>query len=349
MIGIAKSGFALITQCRRRVYQWHSRRFLRRKEPFLSLGMRRIYLKPETFAAAFVLTFFVMLFASINYGLNTGFLFSFVVISYGMVSAIFVFGNIFRLRLTSKPELILGVFAGDMATLSLAITNPTKKIRCAVEVSLHDELIETPSVVVNIPPKSTLPVEIDLQTTQRGKMSAPLLRVHTSFPFGLFRAWSYWNCGIDLIVYPAPEKLENSELPFCYTEGVDQAEKQSKGSEDSDFAGVRPYRTGDSKRHLAWRNIARADALTTGVLFSKQYDSNITQNERTFAIDLLPESLSLEQKLSRLVRLILDAEQAGAAYCLSLPGNRIGPSFGEHHRATCLSALALYQPSQPTV
>jgi uncharacterized protein (DUF58 family) len=57
---------------------------------------------------------------------------------------------------------------------------------------------------------------------------------------------------------------------------------------------------------------------------------------------LLPASLGLEQRLSRLAGWVLAAESAGAHYGLRLPGVEISPGRGDAHRGACLQALALY-------
>jgi len=46
--------------------------------------------------------------------------------------------------------------------------------------------------------------------------------------------------------------------------------------------------------------------------------------------------------LSRLCRWVIDADEAGIAYGLSLPGLHLAPACGERHRQQCLEALALF-------
>jgi uncharacterized protein (DUF58 family) len=57
---------------------------------------------------------------------------------------------------------------------------------------------------------------------------------------------------------------------------------------------------------------------------------------------LLPATLAIETRLSRLAGWVVDAERSGALYGLRLPGTELAPSHGEAHRATCLQALALF-------
>ena len=59
---------------------------------------------------------------------------------------------------------------------------------------------------------------------------------------------------------------------------------------------------------------------------------------------LLPGAFGLEQRLSRLAGWVLAAERSGAVYGLRLPGIELAAGRGDAHAASCLQALALYQP-----
>ena len=56
----------------------------------------------------------------------------------------------------------------------------------------------------------------------------------------------------------------------------------------------------------------------------------------------LPPGLSQEAKLSRLTRLVLEADRQGLRYGMRLPGLALEPDTGEAHRLACLRQLALY-------
>ena len=50
----------------------------------------------------------------------------------------------------------------------------------------------------------------------------------------------------------------------------------------------------------------------------------------------------VEPRLSRLAAWVAQAESAGAAYGLRLPGEALPPAQGEAHRRACLERLALW-------
>ena len=103
-----------------------------------------------------------------------------------------------------------------------------------------------------------------------------------------------------------------------------------------EFAGLRPYRSGDSLRHIAWKAAARDDTLLT-----KQFAGR-ADAELWLSWDALPQGFDTEQRLSHLVRWVLDADRAGLACGLRIPGCTLPIASGAAHRTACLSALALY-------
>ena len=55
----------------------------------------------------------------------------------------------------------------------------------------------------------------------------------------------------------------------------------------------------------------------------------------------------VEERLSRLTRWVLEADERGMAYGLILPNREIKSQRGEAHRRQCLEALALFNlPTQ---
>lgn len=50
----------------------------------------------------------------------------------------------------------------------------------------------------------------------------------------------------------------------------------------------------------------------------------------------------IEERLSRLCAMVLEAERRGLGYGLRLPGREIEPGRGGEHMGRCLKELALY-------
>src|SRR2546426_418978 len=190
-------------------------------------------------------------------------------------------------------------------------------------------------LVVDIPAHGIAEVVLAVPAQRRGWLPLGRVLLETRFPLGMFRAWSYVEPDARCLVYPKPER---SALPRPSAEAAAGAlRSQSAGNDD--FSGLRTYQLSDSPRHVAWKAVARTDDMLT-----KQFTGEAAA-ELWLDWRLLPASLGLEQRLSRLAGWVLSAEREGAFYGLRLPGIEIAPARGDAHAAACLKALALYQPS----
>jgi uncharacterized protein (DUF58 family) len=157
--------------------------------------------------------------------------------------------------------------------------------------------------------------------------------VFTTFPLGLFQAWSNLELETHCIVYPRPEP---GHVPLPVPRAGDANELQTGQGQD-DFAGLRPYQHGDSLRHVAWKAAARAEPLMT-----KQF-TGLAAGELWLDWDVMPIDLHVEARLSRLTRWTLEAARAGHSYGLRLPSIVIAAGSGPAHQLRCLTALALFQ------
>jgi len=169
-----------------------------------------------------------------------------------------------------------------------------------------------------------------LPTHQRGWLAPGRLRVSTTRPLGLARAWAWVWPAAPLLVYPAPE-AQAPPLP----EGAGAASSARLNPAGDDVHHLRAYRRGDPRRAIAWKPSARRDTLL------------VREYEQPRAADVVLDWSSLhalpyEARIRRLARWVDDAEREGRRYRLQLPGQPpIGPGSGVQHRHACLRALAL--------
>jgi uncharacterized protein (DUF58 family) len=172
--------------------------------------------------------------------------------------------------------------------------------------------------------------ELALPTHRRGWLDVPRLRVSTTRPLGLVRAWSWVWPEQPLLVYPAPEP-SGPPLP----EGAGEAALARLHPLGDDVHHLRAYRRGDPPRTIAWKPTARM-----GNLLVREY-------EQPLSADLVLDwfrlgGLDTEARIRRLARWVDEAERDGRRYRMLLPGHPpIGPAQGPAHRHACLRALAL--------
>lgn len=304
------------------------------------LDRRRVYILPTRAGVLLAAAMLMMLLGSINYSLQLGFLLTFLVASMALVAMYHTHRNLARLSLTAhRAE---NVFAGDLATFEITVHNTTPEPRFALRAAplpphraSGGGRAEPPAPVTyaDIPAAGSRDIRVAVATRARGRLPCPRLRIDTRFPFGLWQAWAYYTPPLAAIVYPAPE----SDAPPLPAPSDDSGDRETGLVASGDeFAGVRPYQSGDPLRRVAWRLAARSDELTVK-LFEAYARGDVRLDYAA-----LPASLSVEDKLARLARWVLVAEAGGLRYALVLPGVFVDFGLGAEQRERCLAALALY-------
>ncbi len=309
-----------------RLPELRSRRAVREAGP-VTLTQGRIYILPTRAGLLFGATALVMLLGCINYTLGLGYVLTFLMSGLAVVSILHTFRNLVRLQLTAgRPE---PVFAGDMALFPVLLCDPGTAVRRSIGLAAADRQ----ATFVDVGIGQTTTVHIRIPAEHRGRLRLGRLRVFTTFPLGLFQAWSNLEPDAHCLIYPRPEP---GYIPLPPpTAGDSNGLEMGQGQDD--FAGLRPYQPGDSLRHVAWKAAARSDPLMT-----KQF-AGLAAGELWLDWDAIPSEFGLEARLSRLTRWVLEAARAGHAYGLRLPSTLIAAGSGPAHEQRCLTALALFQ------
>jgi uncharacterized protein (DUF58 family) len=292
----------------------------------LHLDRRRVYVLPTRAGLLFGLALATMLLTSINYALALGYALTFLLAGVAFVSMLHTWRNL--AGLTLRPGRAEPVHAGELAEFGLLMRNLDGPERFALELTVPGTA--QPSRI-DVAAGTERLVAVALPTARRGWQPLPRMRVATTFPLGLWRAWAWWHPQARLLVLPRTE-TPAAPMPDTGSAGTERA-----GRGEEDVAAIRPFRAGDSPRRLAWKAMARTGGDT---LLIREFEGG-SGGQLALDFDALPPSLDAEARLSRLARWIVDAETAGLRYSLSLPGTSLPLDAGPAHRAACLEALAL--------
>lgn len=292
------------------------------------LTQRRVYILPTRLGLLFAVTIVLLLIGSINYNLSLGYVLTFLLAGLGVVAMLHTWRNLARLSL--RPGRVSPVYAGEHAVFAITLENHAGFDRIAIGVSAE----AASATYADVLALAAASISIALPTARRGWLPLGHFRVFTTFPLGLFRAWSNVELDERCLVYPQPESGD-PPLPIATAVAGDSG-PHGRGAED--FAGLREYHPGDSPRHVAWKAYARGDQLLT-----KQFGGRAS-SEVWLDWATTPGHFGVEQRLARLTRWVLMAEADAVAYGLKLPGCDIPPGLGANHREACLQALALYDP-----
>lgn len=287
------------------------------------LDRRRIYVLPTRFGLFVAAVLAAMLLGALNYNNNPALLLALLLAGAGVASAISAHLTLSGLSLdavSAEP-----VAAGQLLRVRVALSQREQRGRPGLQLDHGDAHSWTA-----VPAGGRVDAELELPTTQRGWLDLDRIRLSTTQPLGLVRAWSWFWPDQPLLVYPHAE----TQGPGLPEQGSDPLHSRMDAAGE-ELHQLRPYRAGDPRRSIAWKHSARRDTLL------------VREYEKPAGIEVMLDwrqlhGLGTEQRIARLARWVDLAEREGRRYTLKLPGQpAIGPAQGASHHHLCLRALAL--------
>jgi uncharacterized protein (DUF58 family) len=286
----------------------------------IELSRRRIYILPTRFGLGFAMVLTVMLVGALNYSNNAALLLTCLLGGVAINSMLAAFRNLDGLVVRAiRAE---AVCAGDPVSVQLH-ADASGRDRPALLLDGYGDAAEA-----RVAERDDV-IELQLPTHRRGWMPLPRIRISTTWPYGLFRAWSWLHPEHAILVYPAPE---TGGPP---ARGLEESRHLRQPRDGDELAGLREYRPGDPIRHIAWKLTARHHDLLV-----RELDRPATRQARMLDWTQL-RGLSHEARIARLARWVAEAHAEGRRWTLRLPETTLGPARGSEHYHRCMSALAL--------
>ncbi len=296
----------------------------RAAEPLpVTLDRRRIYVLPTRFGLFVALLLAAMLLGALNYNNNPALLLALLLGATAVASTIGAHLQLSGLRVeavSAEP-----VAAGTPLQVRLALARHDARPRRGLRID-HGEATQ----FCDLAGERQADPQLQVATVRRGWLDLDRIRISTTQPLGLVRAWSWVWPEQPLLVYPRAEH-DGPPLP----DGAGDARHSRLHAQGEDLHQLRPYRAGDAPRAIAWKHSARRDSLLVRE-YERPVGTEIVLDWRSLA------PLGDEQRIARLARWVDEAERQGLRYRLRLPGQPpLGPGLGPQHRHACLRALAL--------
>ena len=296
----------------------------RSAEPLpIPLHRRRIYIVPTCFGLLFAAMLLVMLLGALNYNNNAALLLTCLLGAAAVNSMYGAFRTLNGLRL---DDVAAGSAQAGQALPVMLGFSADGRPRRALTVSA-DGVAASFAVAAS----GVDTVTLALPTVRRGWMPLPPLKLHSTWPFGLFRAWSWLRPQFSLLVYARAEAA--AAMPPAPSPTGEHA--TPLGGESDESAGLREYRPGDPPRQIAWKVSAHHD------------DLRVRQPERVsddaeWCLDWHAlRGIDAERRIARLAHWVNQAHAARARWSLILPDATLGPDRGEAHWHACQRVLAL--------
>lgn len=295
------------------------------------IRQNRIYILPTRFGLVFIAGAILMILIGASYQNNLVNLLSYFMLSLIFIAMIQTHNNLKDIRVeTVETE---GGFQGADFVLTAILANDAKDPRFGIEATFRG--LKAKSVYENFLPllsKSTIKLRSAHLGERRGRFPVKAVKLSSTFPLGLFRAWIWHSVDQSYYVYPAP--VGSRPLPLG---GVSEYPgSQVYATRGDDFYGHRKFEVGDSPRHVDWKAHARGRPWLV-----KEFGGGAPS-----AIDLdwnRLEGLPVEQRLSQLSLWVEEARKSKLPFGLRLPERTLPLGQGIQHAKSCLELLASYK------
>lgn len=303
-----------------RLQRW-SQGWMRGRKPEalpVRLDRRRIYIVPTRSGLGFGVLLATMLAGALNYQNNSALLLTCMLGAALAGSMLLTWRELHDLTLRSLHA--EHGFCGARLPLHLGFADD-RRTRHGLRIAV--DALEQPCALEPGVSRAT----VTIATARRGWLTLPRMRISSTLPFGLFRAWSWITPAQRVLVYP--RVLHDADPPAS---NDDPNERIAGGDE---FADLRDYHVGDPIRHVAWKASARHDHLLV-----REFDRAAPGQPLRFDWNAL-SGVDRETRISRLTGWVCDAYAAAHPWTLVLEDRRqFGPASDAAHYHRCLTALA---------
>ncbi len=234
-------------------------------------------------------------------------------------------------RLEFELYLPREVFAGQATPIHFSIANQRRHLPTFL---LRLERGGHSAQVTEVPPNGSVDGILAFSFDRRGVHELGDVLVTSTFPFGLFSRGGYVRLDGRVLVYPAPV-LPPTPSPDGSAQDLISHSIARIGA-GGDYHGTRPYLPGDPPGRIDWKIWSRG----MGLHVKEFHDQG--GPPLVLTLDSVPGP-GLEDRMSQLTGLMVEAHREGRPVGLQLPGKQpVEPSLGWSHRARLLRALALY-------
>ena len=291
----------------------------------ITLSQSNVFVFPTRSGFMFGGLLFILTLGAINYQNSLVYGVAFLLGSMFIITILYTFRNLSGLSIELAQA--NSGFVGEDIEFSVRVDRPQGRGREGIQIGWPDgfkQWVEIFDIEASV-------VDLYVNAEARGWLTPGRLLVETYYPLGLLRAWTWVDINARGLVFPKPifQDALNTQSSKHRDDGV---LIDPVGSDD--FVDIREYVPGDPIKNILWRAYARSDDLVV-----KRYASYV---EPRLWFDFSDLHGGVEEKLSRLTGLALQATRSEREFGVRLPGLKISPGQGPAHLDHVLRELALY-------
>lgn len=277
-------------------------------------------LRPTRTGRVFAFLTLAILIGCINYDLSLGYAFAFLLAGVWLTAAALASKN---LRATSaKLQAPSGVTAGEDANYQLLLSRTERGAPFRVEASAAG------GAAAHLFAAEHEAFDLKLPTSRRGE-HVPNVVLTVFDPLGLWQSSRPLEAKEALFIWSESE--QNPPPPL----GEGSAEREDgpkRTAGNAEFAGLRPYVTGDTPCMIAWRQSA-----ARGKMLSRETDSPAAISAE---LNWSQTSGGTEERASRMAAWVRQLSKAGVPFSLTLDNKRLSLGSGPAHEREALDLLA---------
>ena len=250
------------------------------------------------------------------------------------------------------------IFANSPSHLDVVVTNRSRWLPrwllvvvvdpADIEPKSHRPRRRTkPFLLTHLSRRSENRGHLELLLRRRGRLRVRFARVTSLFPLGFFRKGRRHISSLEILIYPEIFGSSGTRPAQFGKSGEEPTRRAGWGHE---LLGLRPFRPGDDRRSIHWKQTAR-----TGELIFKERETE--ENRRlSIVFDNAVGELTSHAARLRFERLVSEAATAALGYLdsgyevsLSTREESLPFASGSRQRLAILETLALVEPRPETM
>jgi len=193
-----------------------------------------------------------------------------------------------------------------------------------------DKLVGRGATLVDeVAPQSMAQASYELCFRARGRYQIGPCTLSTRYPLSLGRGWRRLDLTHEVIVHPKPGELSSAGRNLLQSDREGQSKSSvHAGVHETEFFGLRPWATGDSRRWIHWRTSARLGELSV-----RQFE-RLQHQQLCILLDLYRAKGDQNTSMDRACECAISFVATLARQTVRGAGNRIAVAVAANRLAT---------------
>lgn len=284
----------------------------------------RVYIFPTKMGGYLIGLLFLMFLLSVGYSNNLLLVFTLFLFGFNLLWLIQTNSSMKALKLSSV-EIPHGHMGQSITFKIRWQKHPEGQPQWELNFFTENDNIKTEA-----PYNADLVSQGEMVLNRRGEFHWSLVKITTTYPFGLYKAWTYCKLNQESLSYP---KLGESLQTFNPEKIKQEGEKSESSAGPFDVRNLAPYQ-GEEFRRISWKHYARSGELL--VKEGEDLSTSLWVHRLT-----IPESKEEKEKyLSEVATQMVHSFRHQQPFVFMTDTSTYGPESNEAHLHQCLKVLA---------